>query len=191
MLEPLARYARPLLIAAALLLVAGVMLTLFHLLALGWAIYALGHVLAIIGFVAMAAVQRARMDAWTWLGLIVLEAGLVLALPQIVSIGSAYAAPGAAGQMALPADALPLGLAAELVTWVGLALFGLAARGANVLPKGIGWVFLVAAVIGVLGDFRLVSTLVWVLAVLLMAWGLLGVGVSLRDSAREGATSSA
>jgi hypothetical protein len=93
--------------------------------------------------------------------------------------------------MALPVDALPLGLAAELVTWVGLAFFGLAARGVGVLPRGIGWLFLAAAVIGVLGDFRLVSPLVWVLAVLLMAWGLLGVGVSLRGTEHEGVTSSA
>jgi hypothetical protein len=46
----------------------------------------------------------------------------------------------------------------------------------------VGWFFPAAAVIGVLGDLRLVSPLVWVLASLLMAWGLLGVAVSLRAS---------
>jgi hypothetical protein len=191
MLEPLTRYARPLLITAALLLVAGVMLTLLHMLVLGWAIYAIGHVLATVGFLAVTVVNRDRMDSWTWFALVVLEVGLIGGVLAVVSIGSAYAAPTGATQMALPADALPIGLAAELVTWVGLAFFGLAARGAHVLPRGIGWVFLAAAVIGVLGDFRLISPLVWVLAVLLMAWGLLGIGVSLGDSEREGSTSSA
>jgi hypothetical protein len=189
-LAPLARFARPLLLAAALLLVTGSWLTLFHMLVMGWAMYAIGHIVAIVGFVAIAAVFRERMEPWTWLGLIVLEAGLILALPGIVAIGSAYAAPAGAGQMILPADALPLGLAAELITWVGLAFFGLAARGERILSSGIAWTFVAAAVIGILGDLRLISPLVWVLAVLLLAFGLLGVGVSLR-AAPTRATSSA
>lgn len=181
-MEALARYARPLLMVAALLLVAGVMLTLFHLLVLGWAIYAFGHILAILGFAAIAAVYRERMDAWAWLGLIVLETGLILALPGIVSIGSGYAAPGGGAALILPASAQPLGLAAQLITWVGAAFYGLAARGARALPRGIGWVLVAAAVIGLLADLRLISPLVWVIAVLLLAWGLLGVAVSLRFS---------
>jgi hypothetical protein len=188
-LEPLARFARPLLIAAALLLVAGVSLTLFHMLVLGWAIYAIGHVLTIVGFVAIAMVNRDRMDAWAWLGMVVLEAGLILAVAQIVSIGSAYTAPGGAAQMLLPVDTQPIGLAAELITWVGLAFFGLAARGAGALPTGIGWVFVAAAAIGVLGDLRLVSPLVWVLAVLGLGFGLLGVAVAMpRPAAKVRAT---
>lgn len=182
MTDALARYARPLLLAGALMLVTGVMLTLFHLLVLGWAIYAFSHILAILGFVAIAAVYRERMDSWTWLGLIVLEAGLILALPGIVSIGSGYAAPGGGAALILPASAQPLGLAAQLITWVGAAFYGLAARGARALPRGIGWFFVAAAVIGVLADLHLISPLVWVLAVLLVAWGLLGVAVSLRFS---------
>ena len=185
MLAPLARFARPLLIAAALLLVAGVSLTLFHMLVLGWAIYAIGHVLTIVGFVAIAVVNRERMDYWAWLGLVVLEAGLISAVAQIVSIGSVYTAPTATGHMLLPAEALPFGLAAELTTWVGLAFFGLAARGAGALPTGIGWVFAIAAVIGILGDLRLVSPLVWVLAVLALGLGLLGVAVAMPRPAAD------
>jgi hypothetical protein len=189
-LEALARYCRPMLIAAALLLMFGALMTLFDLLVLGWVTYAIGHILAIVGFGAIAGVNRERMDAWTWLGLLVLEVGLILALPQIVSIGSAYAAPIDTTQLQLPADSQPIGLAAELISWVGLAFFGLAARGVRALPSGIGWVFLAAAVIGVLGDLRLISPLAWVLAVLLMAFGLLGVATSLR-AAPERLTSSA
>lgn len=196
MIGLLVRLDRPLAIAASLAFSAGVMLTLFQLLTLGWGIYAIGHVLAIFAFAAIAATNRAKMDGWTWLGLVVLLVGLVGGLAAVLSIGSAYAqqggvAAGPAQSILLPGDAAPIGLAAELVTWVGLAMFGLAARGAHALPKGIGWVFLVAAVIGVLGDFRLASPLVWVLAVLVMAWGLLGVGVSLSGVARVEATSSA
>lgn len=196
MIGLLVRLARPLAIAASLALSAGVMLTLFQLLTLGWGMYAIGHVLAIFAFVAIAATYREKMDGWSWLGLAVLLVGLVGGLAAVLSIALAYTqqggvAAGPAQSMLLPADAAPIGLAAELVTWVGLAMFGLALRGARALPRGIAWVFLAAAMIGVLGDLRLVSSLVWVLAILVMAWGLLGVGVSLRGTAREGVTSSA
>lgn len=193
MLETLARFARPLAIGAALVLIAGVLLTTFHLLLLGWAVYALGYVLAMAAFVAVGAVNRDKMDGWAWAGLLVLEVGLVLGLAQVASIASTYAQPGAPAQLVLPLDAQPLGLAAELMTWVGLAFFGLAARGARALPTGIGWVFVVAAVIGVLADLRLINPLWWILAELVMPFGLLGVGVSLREPERAAgeATSSA
>jgi hypothetical protein len=139
------RYARPILLAASLLLISGAMLVLFHLLLLGWALYAAGHVLAMVAFVAIAVVYRDRMDAWAWLGLIVLEAGLAMGLLGIAEGLRVYSAPGGVAELRLPVDAVPLGLTAELVTWVGLAFFGLAARGARALPRGIGWVFVAAA----------------------------------------------
>jgi hypothetical protein len=189
--QVLSRYARPVLLGASLLLVSGALLALFHLLLLGWVVYAIGHALAILGFLAIAQVNRALMDPWTWLGLIVLETGLVLAMPGIASIGSTYATSGEQAQLIMPIDAPPFGFAAELISWVGVAFFGLAARGARALPRGMGWVFVAAAVIGVLGDLRLISAHVWFLAVILLASGLLGVATSLRAAPDHRATASA
>lgn len=179
-MEILARWARPLSVVAALLLIVGVSLTSLNLLLGGWTVYAAGHVLAIAAFVAIGAANRSRMDPWAWLGLLVLVVGLVIALPQVAAIWQMYAAPGAGREMELPVWAAPFGLTAELVTWVGAAFFGLAARGAQVLPRGIGWAMVGAAVIGLIAALYIISPYAWVAAVLLLAVGLLGVGVSLR-----------
>jgi hypothetical protein len=183
-------FVRPLSVVAALLLIVGVALTSLNLLLGGWTVYAAGHVLAIAAFVAIGAANRSRMDPWAWLGLAVLVVGLLLALPQVAAIWLTYATPvdvlacGGCGPvlnvMELPVWTAPFGLTAELVTWVGAAFFGLAARGAHVLPRGIGLVMVGAAVIGLIAALYIVSPYAWVAAELLLAVSLLGVGVSSR-----------
>jgi hypothetical protein len=175
-------------VGAALLFIVGVTLTGLNLLLVGWSVYAVGYVGAIVAFVAVCAANRSRMEAWTWLGVGVLVVGLVLGLPQVAAIWQVYAEPlcgltllNRCGVMELPVWTAPLGLTAELVTWVGVAFFGLAARGARVLPTGIGWIMLGAAVIGVVAALNLVSPYAWVAAVLLLALALLGLGVTVRQ----------
>jgi hypothetical protein len=92
--------------------------------------------------------------------------------------------------MELPVWTAPLGLTAELVTWIGAAFFGLAARGANVLPRGVAWLLVGAAVIGIIAALYIVSPYAWVAAMLLLALGLLAIGVSRRGATMR-ATSSA
>ncbi|HEY8134898.1 MAG TPA: hypothetical protein VIF08_02575 [Candidatus Limnocylindrales bacterium] len=182
-MEMLARWARPMAIASALLLIIGVVLTGLNLLLGGWTVYAAGQVLAIAALAAFWAANRGRLDGWATLGLLVLLIGLTLALPQIATIWQTYA-PGAfhevgAQHMELPVWTAPFGLTAELVTWVGVAFFGLAARGAHALPRGIGWVMAGAAAIGIIAALYIVSPYAWVAAMLLFAVALLSVGVSL------------
>ena len=176
----LARWARPLSLVAALALIVGVTLTGLNLLLGGWTVYAAGHMLAIAAFVAIGAANRQRMDPWAWLGLLVLVVGLVVALPQVAAIWQTYANLSAGRDMELPVWTAPVGLTAELVTWVGAAFFGLAARGAHVLPRGVGWVMVGAAVVGLLAALYIVSPYAWVAAVLLLALSLLAIGVSRR-----------
>lgn len=186
-MEILARWARPLSLIAALALIVGVILTGLNLLLGGWTVYAAGHVLAIAAFGAIGAANRAKLDAWTWLGLLVVVIGMLLALPQIGAIWQIYAPTAlhqvATQQMELPVWTPPLGLTGELVTWVGVAFFGLAARGAHVLPRGIGWVMAGAAVIGIIAALYIVSPYAWVAAMLLFAVALLSIGVSMRRAA--------
>lgn len=182
----LARWARPLALVSALLLLVGVTLAGLNLLLVGWSVYAVGHVAAIGAFIAICAANRSRMEPWTWLGLGVLVLGLVLGVAQVASIWQDYAQGGSlllvyGRSMELPVWTAPLGLTAELVTWVGVAFFGLAARGAHVLPTGIGWIMLGAAVIGVVAALYIVSPYAWVAALLLLALALLGTGVALRQ----------
>lgn len=188
-MERVGTFARPLSVVAALLLIVGVSLTSLNLLLGGWTVYAAGHVLAIAAFVAIGAANRQRMDPWAWLGLAVLVVGLLLALPQVAAIWQTYAQLGdpltIRGEMELPVWTAPFGLTAELVAWVGAAFFGLAARGAHVLPRGIGWLMVAAAVIGVIAALYIVSPYSWVAAELLLAVALLGVGVSLRAAHLE------
>ncbi|MEA2676429.1 MAG: hypothetical protein QOJ81_570 [Chloroflexota bacterium] len=185
---------RPLSLVAALLLIVGVTLTGLNLLLWGWTVYAAGHVAAIGALIAIAAVNRARLDVFAWLGLIVLVAGLVLALPQVVAIWQSYATEspavlacagcqGPRQPMEVPSLTAPVGLAAELVTWIGVAFFGLAARGAHALPRGIGWVMAGAAVIGIIAALNIVSPYAWVAAMLLLALSLLAIGASAKRSA--------
>lgn len=189
-MEILARWARPFSLVAALALIVGVTLTGLNLLLGGWTVYAAGHVLAIAALGAIWAANRGRFDVWATLGLLVLVIGLVLALPQVAAIWQIYASPacpqtfnGGCGVMELPVWTAPWGLTAELVTWVGVAFFGLAARGAHALPRGIGWVMAGAAVIGIICALYIVSPYAWVAAMLLFAVALLGVGVSMRRAA--------
>ncbi len=186
-MERVGTFARPLSVVAALLLIVGVALTSLNLLLSGWTVYAAGHVLAIAAFVAIGAANRSRMDPWAWLGLLVLVVGMVIALPQVAAIWQTYSEPvcglallNRCGLMELPVWTAPFGLTAELVTWVGAAFFGLAARGAHVLPRGIGWLMVAAAVIGVIAALYIVSPYAWVAALLLFAASLLGMGVSIR-----------
>ncbi len=181
----LARYAKPILLLDTSLLLAGVLLTSSNLLLLGWSVYAAGHVLAILAFLALGALYRGRLDGWSWAGLLVLELGLILALPQVANIWSSYAVTPTQAQMLVPAQAYPIGLAAEGITWLGLAFFGLAARGARALPAGVGWLFAIASVLGLLADFVHVwplSPLWWVVAMLVMITGLVAIGAGLSPA---------
>lgn len=183
-MERVATLARPLSLVAALTLIVGVSLTGLNLLLGGWTVYAAGHLLAVAAFLSIGLANRSRLDAWAWLGLLVLVAGLVLALPQVVAIWQTYAAPSAGREMELPVWTAPMGLTAELVTWIGVAFFGLAARGAHALPAGIGWVMTGAAAIGLIAALYIVSPYAWVAAVLILAACLLAIGVSLRTGSR-------
>lgn len=185
LLDRLGRSARAILLIDSSLLLAGVLLTSFNMLLLGWSIYAIAHVGAILAFVCVAALYRSRMDGWAWAVLGVVIVGLVLALPQVANIWSTYNATPTRGLMLLPSQTLPIGLLAEIVTWVGLIFYGLAARGARALPAGVGWIFVASGVVGllgVLGDLvalPFVSALWWVPAMLLVTLGLVAVGAGL------------
>ena len=188
MLGALARYARPILLLDATLLFGGVMLTSFNMLLIGWSIYAAGHVLAIVGFLALAAAFAERMDGWSWAGLLVLEVGLILALPQVASIWQSYSATPTGAVMLLPAQEAPIGMAAQAVTWVGLAFYGLAARGAKALPAGVGWAFVVAAIIGLLAQYvnvLIITPYWWVVAMLVVTFGLASAAASLTPTAER------
>ena len=178
------RMSRPLLQVVAALLLAGVLLTSFNLLLLGWSVYALGHIGAIGALLLGGLAHRERMDGWAWAGLGVLVAGLVLALPQIASIWLEYSRTPTGRDLIVPAFEPPLGFVAQIMTWIGLAFYGLAARGVRALPAGVGWVFVVAAAVGLLADFRVISPLAWAPAMLLMALGLLAIGTGLTLPAR-------
>jgi hypothetical protein len=189
-MERVGRWARPLSLVAALALIVGVTLTGLNLLLWGWTVYAVGHVAAIVAFGAVGAANRQRMDGWTWAGLLVLVVGLVIGLPQVAAIWRTYSEPlcgltllNRCGVMELPVWTAPLGLAAELVTWAGAAFFGLAGRGNHVLPRGVGWLLVIAAVIGVIAALYIVSPYGWVAAMLLLAASLLAIGVSRRGVA--------
>jgi hypothetical protein len=177
------RYARPFLLVDAALLLGGVLLTSFNLLLIGWSIYAVGHLGLIVGLVLFGMNNRDRLDAWAWAALGVLLVGLVLALPGVLSIWQGYVPTPTRGHMVVPPEVAPIGRFADLVMWVGVGFFGLAARGVRALPAGAGWILLVAAVIGLIADVGLFPTLVpplwWVPAMLVLILGLVAVGGSL------------
>jgi hypothetical protein len=186
----LARYARQIVLLDAALLMGGVLLTSFNLLLIGWSVYAVAHVLAIIAFLAIAAYYRRNMDGWSWTGLLVLEVGLVLALPQIATIWQAYNQTPTGALMLLPFQTAPIGHEAELVLWIGLCFYALAARGAKALPSGVAWIFVMAAILGLIAAFAdvwVVTAYWWVLAMFTVAFGLVATGGHLEspDSSLE------
>src|SRR4051794_39434049 len=133
----LARFARPLVLVDAALLMGGVLLTSFNMLLIGWSVFIVALVLAIAAFAAIAALYREHMDGWSWTGLLLVEAGLILALPAAATIWSSYATTPTHAEMLVLSQTLQIGLFADLVLWVGLAFYGLAARGARALPAGV------------------------------------------------------
>lgn len=180
----LARLCRPLLLASGVLLFAGLLLTGLNMLLLGWSVYAIGYVALVLALLAIAALNRERMDGWSWAGLAVLLVGLAMGLSSVATIWGNYARTGLAGApMLLPVDAAPLGYAAELVTWVGLASFALAARGAKVLAGPIAWVSVAASVIGLLAATRLLAPLWWVAAMMIVALVVLWMGSAMTAHA--------
>jgi hypothetical protein len=181
-MERLASVARPLLLIDAALLLGGVLLTAMNMLLIGWSVYLVGQVVAIVAFLSIGAMHRDRMDGWSWAGLLVVEVGLILAIPQTISIWQAYSATPTDAVMQLPSQTDPIGPFAELVFWIGLAFFGLAARGAKVLPAGVGWMFLIASVIGLAAaffDYWFITPYWWVLAMFAMVLGLVAVAGSM------------
>lgn len=181
-LDRLARYARLILLIDSALLFAGLGLTAFNLLLLGWSIYAVAHLGAIVAFISIAAYYRRNMDGWAWVGLGVLVVGLVLALPQIATIWQSYSQTPTGAVMIMPVETMPIGQVAELVTWIGLAWYGLAARGAKALPRGTGWIFVTASIVGLLAFWSpipLITHLWWIPAMLVLIFGLVAVGASL------------
>jgi len=187
-LDSLSRFARPLLLIDSSLLLGGLLLTSANLLLIGWSVYVVGHVLAIVAFLAIGAMYRDRMDAWSWAALVVIEIGLVLALPQLATIWSTYQQTPSGVDMLVPAQGAPIGHFAELAFWIGVAFFGLAARGAKALPAGVGWVFVAAAAIGLLAAFAdvwFITPLWWVPAMLALILALVAVGGDLSLTDRQ------
>lgn len=181
----LARYARTILLVDAALLLGGVLMTSFNLLLVGWSVYAAGHVLAIVAFVAVAASYRRQMDGWSWAGLLVLLLGLVLALPQVVTIWQAYYQTPTGALMLLPFQTAPIGPEAEVILWIGLVFYSLAARGAKALPAGAPWLFVIAAVLGLIAayaDVLFITAYWWVLAMFMLAFGLVASAGNLPDT---------
>jgi hypothetical protein len=176
------RLARPYVLTVAALLLGGVLLTGLNLLLIGWSAYAIGHIGAIFAFILIAWSYRSRMDGWAWVGLAVLIVGLVSALPQAFVIWSAYLTRMTGGDMLIPAAQPPFGVVAEYVTWIGLAFYALAARGARALPTGVAWMFVAASVVGILAALNVISPLAWIGAVLLVALGLAWIGSGLNDA---------
>ena len=187
LLGALARVARPLLLLDASVLLVGVLLTALNLLLIGWSVYTVGHVLAILAFLAIAALKRDRMDGWSWAGLLTVVLGLILALPQVAAIWSSYVTTPTAADMLIPSQMAPIGRFAEGILWIGVAFFGLAGRGARVLPAGVGWIFVAASLIGLAAaffDVWFITPLWWVPAMLVMILGLVVVGAELSASPR-------
>ncbi len=193
MLGWLARNARPILLLDASVLLAGFVLTSFNMLLLGWTVFLIGHVLTIVAFVALAGYFRDRMDGWSWAGLLVLELGFILAVPQLVSIWQSYYQTPTGALMLVPSQVAPIGLFAEGVTWVGLAFYALAARGPRALPSGVAWMFVIASVIGLAAaffDVWFITAYWWAIAVLFMILGIVAAGANIgqdRQTTVEGA----
>ena len=99
-----------------------------------------------VAFVAMARTYRERMDGWSWAGMVVIETALILALRKIVTIWASYANADRRRDAHAGTDGADRRLRWAVV-WIGLAFYGLAARGAKALPAGVGWVFVIVAVI--------------------------------------------
>lgn len=180
-LSRLAEHVRLIVMLDAALLFLGIVLTSFNLLLIGWSIYILGHLGAILTFAAIAAFYRQRMDGWSWLGLLVLVAGLLAALPALASIWTSYQQVPTHAELLVPLQTAPIGLAAEITTWVGLAFYALAAHGTPALPRGVAWLFLLAALVGLaacLIDVWFITPVWWVLAVLLLVLAFVAVGSS-------------
>ncbi len=177
--------ARPYILVIAALLLGGVLLSGLNLLLIGWSAYALGHIGSIFAFVLIARAYRSRMDSWAWVGLAVLIFGLMAALPQAFVIWSAYLTRMTGGDMLIPAAQPPFGVAAEYVTWIGLAFYALAARGSRALPDGVAWIFVAASITGIWAALKIFSPLAWIGAVIFVAIGLVWVGTSLPEAEPE------
>jgi len=69
-----------------------------------------------------------------------------------------------------------------------VAFFGLAGRGAKVLPPGVGWVFVTASVVGLLAafvDMWFITPLWWVPATLVMILGIVAIGSGVTTLAQR------
>ena len=143
--------------------------------------------LAIVAFLTLGLAFRERMDAWSWSALLVLEVGLIAGLVPIARSGRAYQSTPTGAVMLVPADQAPIGMAATAVMWVGLGFYGLAARGAKALPANVGWIFVVAAIIGLLAIFVNVLVITpywWVIAMLVLTFGVASAAASLMPAPR-------
>lgn len=174
-LDWLAGYARSILLLVAGSLAMGAVLTVTGLPMIGWTIYGIGYVGLLVALPAVVAVYRTSMDRLTWVAFAVLYVGLLMGVPAVLTVWGSYAQNPSLLDAVLPYALAPLGMLAAVVTWVGLAFFGLAALGPRGLPIGGALLFVVAALVALPAELGLFAPFAWALGIVIASVGLVWV----------------
>jgi hypothetical protein len=181
MLDPLARYARPILLIVAGFLATGATLIVFAMPFVGWTIYGIGFLGLLLAVPTLAAVYRRSLDWFAWLTLAVLYIGVVVGIPVLLAVWGHYLQNPGTQDAVMAHEVTPLGMVAGAIKWVGLGLFGIAAYRVRPIPAGGVVMFPIAALIALPAEFGLFTVLAWGLAVILAAFALVWVAPEPED----------
>ena len=183
-MDRLAHWARPILFVTSVLLLVGASVTVMGMPLIGWGLFGVGLVGALLAFPAAVAVNRGAMDWLAWLALGVLLVGIVLSIPVLAMVWWRYVENPALHDAVMPRAVMPLGMWAGVVFWAGVMLFGLATWRTWSLPLASSIVFIIAAALGLDAELGWLPTWGWGLAVVFLASGLAWVAATLSERPR-------
>jgi hypothetical protein len=179
-----ARYASPILLVIGALLASGAVLTGFGQTAIGWSIYGIGYVAALVAVAAVVGLQRHVIGRFGWAAFGVLFAGVILGLPKMLMVWGFYAPNSFVHGLLMPYATPAVGILAGIVTWIGLIAVAIALTRKERLPMGGAILMIAAALIALPAEIRLLPQVSWVAALVILFAALGWIAVSVRQHSR-------
>jgi hypothetical protein len=185
-----ARYTPAILIATGGLLAGGAVLTALGQPAIGWSMYIVGLVGALLAFAALAGLGRHAAGRFRWAAIALVSAAIVVALPEMLMVWGLYVQNGFIHDTFMPYVGSPIVTLGGVAPWIGLVAVALAAGGSKSLPRPAVLLIIGAASIALPFELRLLPQVFWVGASILLFAALTMIGVASTNGHRAAAHSS-
>ncbi|MDQ4035762.1 MAG: hypothetical protein M3153_07510 [Chloroflexota bacterium] len=177
-------------IATGGLLAGGAVLTALGQPAIGWSMYIVGSVGALLAFAALAGLGRDAAGRFRWAAVAVLFAAVVVALPEMLMVWGLYVQNDFIHDTFMPYVGSPIVTLGGVAPWIGLLAVALAAIGGKSFPRTAVLLIIAAALIALPFELRLLPQVFWVGASILVFAALTLIGIASTHAHRAVARGS-